>query len=528
MSRNILKKTIAVFSALVILVLSCVACSPKVSAFESGKIERLASVMSSVSREMLISALPFISSDVGLDMMDEALAKKQSGQDAGLLGTAIEKMLQHTDEVTLQNAFDSLRVLDETFRQNCQSIYQNKESLSLSVAEKRGVQALLDASTINQPTLNRLLANHQISDGMMARFLQEVATLGEGDAMLAMDHAGNFTVQNYPSSLSSQIEAIWQADGENISLSEEIYNLVAELNATLSAAEKSGVGMLFYRVGLLDSAPTYQPPAKDMEQLPGASSGSIEKKDPDQQDGNDQSFTVTEDGIVSIAGVYENPVVYRVEGTKLVPVKMSLYIDGAVVAELTKGEYVIKEASPYFADCNGWSKPYIEALYARNILGGKAEGIFAPEDNITREEFVKLIVELFDLRDENAITTFADVPEDAWYYTYVASAQQYGLVNGISSAEFGVGANIKRQDMAKIINEVLTKKGVTAQSADPSVFGDYAAISEYAQSHVLSVYGLGIVSGDDMGNFNPAKSATRGESAKMIYGVLKAVLQRGE
>ncbi len=528
MKRNIFRKMIAAFSALIILVASCVACAPATSALESGKVERLVSAMSSMSRDMFISALPFISSDVGIDMLDEALMKQQNGQDAGILGTAIEKMLQYTDAVTLQNVFDSMRILDETFRQNCQGIYQNKEGLSLSVAEKRGVQALLDASTISSSTLNRLLTNHQISEGMIARFLQEVATLSEGGAMLGMDHAGSFTVRNYPSALSAQIEAIWQADGMTLALSDEIYDSINELNATLSAAEKSGVGMLFYRVGLLDGAPTYQPPTQDMEKLPGASSGSIEKKDPEQENDKDQHFAVTEDGVISITGTYDNPVVYRVVGAELEPVKMSLYIDGVVLAELSKGEYVIKEASPYFTDCNGWSKPYIEALYARNIVGGKAEGIFAPEDNITREEFVKLIIELFDLKDENAVTTFADVPEDAWYYTYVASAQKYGIVNGISSAEFGVGANIKRQDMAKIINEVLTKKGVTAPSADPAVFGDFTAVSEYAQSHVLSVYGLGIVSGDDKGNFNPTQSATRGESAKMIYGVLKAVLLRGE
>ncbi len=528
MRKTVLCKMVATFSALIILLASSVVCSSTAVALETAKMERLASALSSVSRDMLISALPFISSDVGLDMLDESLAKQQNGQDAGLLGTAIEKMLQHTDAVTLQNIFDSLRALDETFRQNCQSIYQNQEGLSLSAAERRGVQALLGASTIRQSILDRVLTKHQISDGMIARFLQETATLSEGRAMLTMDNSGNFSVQNYPSALSARIEAIWQADNMTLSLADELRDSIGELNATLSAVEKSGVGMLFYRVGLLDSAPTYQPPAEDVEKLPGASAGSIEKQDPVQEGGVSEHFTVTEGGVISVTGNYNNPVVYRIEGDTLVPVKMSLYIDGAVVAELSKGEYVIKEVSAPFTDCNGWSKPYIEALYARNIVGGKAEGVFAPEDSITREEFVKLIVELFDLKDEKAVTTFADVPEDAWFYSYVASAQKYGLVNGVSSAEFGVGAKIKRQDMAKIISSVLAKKGVTAAQADPSAFGDFATVSEYAQSHVLSVCGLGIVSGDDKGNFNPSQNATRGEAAKMIYGVLKAVLTRGE
>ena len=240
-----------------------------------------------------------------------------------------------------------------------------------------------------------------------------------------------------------------------------------------------------------------------------------------------QAFEVTEPGIITISGTYRMPMVYRVQDGKMIPEKMVLYLDGKIVAELSAGHYVIQETVPYFNDCDGWAKDYIEALYARGIVGGKGSHTFTPWDNITREEFVKLIVELFDLVDPDAQTSFVDVPEHAWYYTFVASAQKYGIVNGVSGNEFGVGANIKRQDMAKIISDVLQKKGIAAMPADQTAFHDYSTIADYAKAHVLNVCGLGIISGDDTGNFSPNRFATRAEASKMIYGMLKAVLTRG-
>ncbi len=520
-----LKKLIALLAVFCLLFASV---TTMASAFNTDNLgQKMVYVLSNVSRDILIPALPFACSNSGLDMLDEALAKQQRGEDAGILSSVIDKALQYTDAVTLQNLFDSLRVLDLAYRQKCQGIYQNQETLSLSVAENQGVEALLKLSDVSETELKAVLSGHLISNGMIANFLKATANLSPSGAPLTMNADGTFAVRVLPSDLIGRLEAVWQADGMSFSLEQQLRDGVQKLNEKLTGADKNSVGLLFYKVGLLDKAPSYNPPTQDVEKLPGGGAGSF-VKDESATGNQTESFSVTEAGIVSIPGAYTNHVLYRVEGTNMTPVKMALYMDGAMVAELSKGEYTIKEADVQFEDCNGWSKPYVDALYARGIVGGKAAGIFAPEDSITREEFVKLIVELFDMRDEQAVSTFTDVPKDAWYYSYVASAQKYGIVSGISNTEFGVGREIKRQDMAKIISEVLTKKGLAAKAADASAFGDYETISDYARSHVLTVCGFGIVSGDDKGNFNPAQSATRGEAAKMIYGVIRAVLLRGE
>lgn len=520
--KKVLQKYLAVL-AVTCLLLGMAGMGAFAETATSGK---LISALSQVDRDLIIPALPFLSTDSGLDMLDEALEKQRNGQDAGILGSVIIKALQYTDDMTLQNGVDTLRVLDESFRQRCQSIYQNLVGISLNDNEAKGVSALIGLMNKKDSRAGAVLAKHQISDSMFAAFLEAASQLNTAP-LFSMNASGEFYIGSYPTSYMNPIDAIWQADGVEMDTRQTLVTGVYAMNTGLSAAEKTNVAYLLKRTGLLDKIVLPEVPEKDVPKLPGGGAGAFAEKEP-AEDNSDVLMTldVTEEGIISVPGTFNNPVVYRVSGAALEPVKMSLYVDGMVKAELSKGQYVIKEAVPYFTDCNGWSKPYIEALYARNIVGGKAEKVFAPEDRITREEFVKLVTELFGLVDETAKTSFVDVPENAWYYRYVASAQQYGLINGVSETEFGVGQLIYRQDMAKIISDLLRKKGLTMKEADSSVFADFSAVSDYAKNHVLSVCGLGIISGDDRGNFNPRYFATRGESAKMIYGMIKAVLTR--
>lgn len=512
-------KLIAVFSVMLLLL----GAMGTVTSADASKTSELVSGLLKVDRDLVIPALPFLSSDSGLDMLDDALRDHRNGKNDSILGSVVLKALQYTDEATLQNGVDTLRVLDESFRQKCQSIYQNYNELSLSAAEAKGAEALVSLMNKKDSRVQTVLSKHQISNGMLASFL-EAASLLNTAPLFAMNAAGEFYINSYPMSQIQAIDAIWQADGMEMDTRQMLVDGTTALNTVLSASEKTNVAYLLKKTGLLDRVQVPQIPEKDVPKLPGGGAGAI--KDGENDKPGEKAFEVTEGGLVSINGAFTNPVVYRVVGADLVPVKMSLYADGVILAELETGQYVVKEATPYFTDCNGWSKPYIEALYARGIIGGKGDRNFAPEDKITREEFVKLVIELFDLVDSEAVTSFTDVSEDAWYYRCVASAQQYGIVGGISETKFGVGQLIRRQDMAKIISDLLRKKGLAMKEADKAQIKDFSSIHDYAKNHVLSAYGMGIISGDDMGNFNPHYFATRGESAKMIFGMIQAVLKR--
>ncbi|MDY5627974.1 MAG: S-layer homology domain-containing protein, partial [Clostridia bacterium] len=69
-----------------------------------------------------------------------------------------------------------------------------------------------------------------------------------------------------------------------------------------------------------------------------------------------------------------------------------------------------------------WAKESILALAKAGIIDGKTKDMFFPNDFITREEFVKILVNALDIYDSDAECEFADVSADKWFYKYVATA----------------------------------------------------------------------------------------------------------
>ena len=164
------------------------------------------------------------------------------------------------------------------------------------------------------------------------------------------------------------------------------------------------------------------------------------------------------------------------------------------------------------ADCE-WAKEAIEELYKKNIVSGVDDKKFEPMRNITREEFVKLVVLAFGFEISEGETGFSDVSSGAWYESYIKTAMDNGIVTGISETEFGVGKNITRQDMAVIIARVKNMKNV--ENAEP--FADDADISDYAKEAVYAMKETGIITGVGDNRFAPKNNATRAQAAKVIY-----------
>lgn len=160
-----------------------------------------------------------------------------------------------------------------------------------------------------------------------------------------------------------------------------------------------------------------------------------------------------------------------------------------------------------------WAKEAIETLYKNGAINGKTEDLFVPQDNITREEFVAIIVRVLGVDYKVSDVVFSDVLAGAWYEKYISAAVAEGIVSGKDDGTFGVGENITRQDMAVMMCRAL-KAEVLSESVE---FADDADISEYAKSSVYTMKNKGIINGFADGNFMPKKNATRAEAAVMIY-----------
>lgn len=173
-------------------------------------------------------------------------------------------------------------------------------------------------------------------------------------------------------------------------------------------------------------------------------------------------------------------------------------------------------ADGYFNDLDGfeWAAEAIIGLAEKNIINGKSNKVFAPSDFVLREEFVKMIVNAAGMYDNTVKSEFTDVYEGEWYYGFIASAVKNGLISGIGEKTFGIGTQIKREDMAVIIARLMGSDGNAAVQS--GTFADENEISDYAKAAVAFAAEKGIIKGDD-GRFNPKAPLTRAEAAVVLY-----------
>ncbi|MGO4496704.1 S-layer homology domain-containing protein [Paenibacillus sp. 2RAB27] len=183
-------------------------------------------------------------------------------------------------------------------------------------------------------------------------------------------------------------------------------------------------------------------------------------------------------------------------------------------------QYAATYANVAFQDFAGadWAVDAVEGLAAREAIDGVSMGNFNPGGEVTREEFIAMLMRTFDLVDPEAEATFHDTDPDAWYYSSVASAQKLGIVNGKEDGSFGIHDKISRQDMAvMIVRAAETLNAGLTQSEPDAPFADQAQISGYALEAVTAVRQSGITNGMSGNIFAPKAPSTRAQAAAVIY-----------
>lgn len=175
-------------------------------------------------------------------------------------------------------------------------------------------------------------------------------------------------------------------------------------------------------------------------------------------------------------------------------------------------------SSNSFADMPSehWAYSAVMLLAERSIVSGRGDGTFSPDDNVTRAEFIKMIVTAMGVKAENIGAPFTDIAADAWYAPYVAAAHKEGIVLGDTDGKFNPDANISRQDMVTILYRAMKLDGANGKMS----FTDEREISDYAKNAVAYFGEKGIVNGIGDGSFAPRANATRAQAAKILYNII--------
>ena len=173
-----------------------------------------------------------------------------------------------------------------------------------------------------------------------------------------------------------------------------------------------------------------------------------------------------------------------------------------------------------FDDIEGvdWASEAILALADKGIINGKAPNQFNPYDEITREEFVKILIGAMGYQPNDYLkNVFADADESDWFCKYINIAYDKGLVKGVGKDLFGVGENITREDMCVMLYNALKLKISNISDEVKVPFKDSDEISDYAKTAVGVLSEYGAINGVSEDEFQPKGNATRAQAAKVIY-----------
>lgn len=183
-----------------------------------------------------------------------------------------------------------------------------------------------------------------------------------------------------------------------------------------------------------------------------------------------------------------------------------------------------------FSDIDGhWAEEYICQAAAKGYLKGYGNGTFRPSRSLTRAQFATIMVRLWQLDRDPALQAadlsavrnyFQDVMPGDWYARDVLLATRAGIFQGDAQG-FRPDDPVLREEVAICLARAVQRKlgfMMVAMTA-PTVPVDLALVSPGARPYVLKVWELGLMRGNEKGEFGPVRKLTRAEMAVLISRV---------
>lgn len=202
----------------------------------------------------------------------------------------------------------------------------------------------------------------------------------------------------------------------------------------------------------------------------------------------------------------------------------------ALAAVLVAGSLPVTVSAATFTDINevSWASSTIQAVSDKGLINGYEDGTFRAKNNVTYSEAMVMVYNLMSKTGNlkasatNTLSIYQSVLNTYKIPTWSQSTVAYGLSAQILMAadlpKFttnGVSNPATRQDVAVMFGRALSEK-YDIYAGTGVNYNDVWRISDEAMPYVDLLTRLGIVTGDDSGNFNPTANITRAEMAVMM------------
>lgn len=190
-------------------------------------------------------------------------------------------------------------------------------------------------------------------------------------------------------------------------------------------------------------------------------------------------------------------------------------------ASLTPNE-VKDEPDSAFSDVDDgdWFAQAVSWAVSAKIISGIGDGLFAPDQDMTRAMFVTVLSRLAGADTSGyQSSSFSDVPAGQWYAGAAEWAAENGIVSGIDDSTFDPDGIITREQMAVILYRYARfENSDTSVNDSPeyAAFSDADDVSPWAEDAVKWAVNSGIINGTGEKTLSPQGVSTRAQAVQVL------------
>ncbi len=170
---------------------------------------------------------------------------------------------------------------------------------------------------------------------------------------------------------------------------------------------------------------------------------------------------------------------------------------------------------------NYWAKPYIDALSSRGLTSGFEDGLFRPDQPVTRAQIANIVSRAFDLREDKETLAFSDVSDDYWAREPIEEVVRGGFMTGFPDDTFAPDIPVTRTQSLTTLVSGLGIEPPNNVQASLDRYTDADAIPNWADGKIAAATaGNLVINYPNIDQLKPTEPTTRAELAAFIYQAL--------
>jgi len=168
-----------------------------------------------------------------------------------------------------------------------------------------------------------------------------------------------------------------------------------------------------------------------------------------------------------------------------------------------------------FTDLNveAWYHASVDCVLRNGLMCGYGNGLFRPNDNLSRAQLAQILYSQAGRPAVTGTSPFTDVADSVWYADAITWAAANGIVSGYGNGLFGPEDKITREQMAAVLWRYA---GSPASTGTLNSFIDANKVDAWAKDALRWAVENKIVNGRGNGVLDPKGKATRAEAAAVL------------